>query len=263
MPLVPYTIEALHAMKSYPKELYYEGNLALLDAPKISIVGSRKPTGYSKQMTYQLAAALGKVGIVVVSGGAMGIDAIAHNGASSSATIAVLPCGIDIKYPSVNKKLLTSIEEQGLLLSQFPHSFKAAPWSFVARNEVVVALGEILIVAEAELESGSMRSVEYAKKMGKEIFVLPQRVGESAGTNALLAQGEARAIYDIDAFVLELCQRFGLKNLSEDTKEQDPFILFCKTTPTYDEALQKFPSKVFEAELNGTILIKNARVYLA
>jgi len=91
--------------------------------------------------------------------------------------MTVLPCGINIKYPAINKNLLCDIEKQGLLLSQFKKDFKATPWSFVVRNELVVALGDVLIVAEAQLSSGSMRSVEFALKMNKDIFVLPHRVG--------------------------------------------------------------------------------------
>ena len=191
-------IEALDVMKKYPSKLYYEGNLALLKAKKVSIVGTRKPSKYSRDLTFKLSSALSKVGVCVVSGGAMGIDAVAHKGASSCNTIAVLPCGIDIKYPSINKNLLLDIEQNGLLLSQFDVSFRATPWSFVVRNELVVALGDVLVVAEAELKSGSMRSVEFALKMGKEIFVFPQRVGESGATNKLLLEGKAKAIYDID-----------------------------------------------------------------
>jgi len=168
--------------------------------------------------------------------------------------ITVLPCGIDIKYPAVNKNLLNDIERDGLLLSQFEDGFKSRPWSFVTRNELVVALGDVLVVCEAELNSGSMRSVEFALEMGKEIFVLPQRLGESSATNELLNSNKAKAIYDIDKFV----SRFS-NELVPDVKKDD-FLEYCKTNPTYDEALRKFPSKVFEAELSGEIDIVNARI---
>ncbi len=83
------TIPELLSMKSYPKELFYDGDLNLLKRTKISIVGSRKPTQYSRQMIQKLSSSLSKNGICVVSGGAMGIDATAHSGAGSSNTIAV------------------------------------------------------------------------------------------------------------------------------------------------------------------------------
>ncbi|MGB3961276.1 MAG: DNA-processing protein DprA, partial [Sulfurimonas sp.] len=122
--------ETLQLLKNCPKELFYLGDNTLLDRKKISIVGSRKPTKYSRQMTQELASKLSKVGVCVVSGGAMGIDAMAHNGAGSANTIAVLPCGLEHKYPAVNAALLCDIEKKGLLLSQFAPAFRATAWSF-------------------------------------------------------------------------------------------------------------------------------------
>ncbi|MDY0117761.1 MAG: DNA-processing protein DprA, partial [Sulfurimonadaceae bacterium] len=175
----------------------------------------------------------------------------------------VLPCGVDIKYPAVNKTLLGDIEKDGLLLSQFDEGFRATSWSFVVRNELVVALSDILIVTEADVASGSMRSVEFAQKMKKEIFVLPHRLGESRATQKLLEENKATAIYDIDTFLSMLKERYGLLDIKEEADENlDPFITFCKTIPTYDEAMQKFGSRVFEAELGGIINIKDGRVYL-
>ena len=249
-------IEKLQIMKKYPSQLYYKGNLELLEAKKVSIIGTRKPSKYSRDLTFKLSSALSKVGVCIVSGGAMGIDATAHKGASSYNTIAVLPCGIDIKYPNINKNLLFNIEQNGLLLSQFDISFRATPWSFVVRNELVVALGDILIVAEADFNSGSMRSIEFALKMNKEIFVFPQRVGESNATNKLLQDNKAKAIYDIDNFVSEFTQ-----NKLPQIKN-DEFLEFCKTSPTYEDALKKYSHRVFEAELNGYITIQNGKIMI-
>lgn len=185
--------------------------------------------------------------------------------------MTVLPCGIDIKYPSVNKHLLTEIEKNALLLSQFDLGFGAAPWSFVVRNELVVALGDALVVAEAEEGSGSMRSIEFALKMGKEIYVFPQRLGESEATNNLLKEGKAKAIYDIDAFVASFCiSEVPHASTISDTKstlfaspiKADDFLDYCKSNPTYEEALKKYPQRVFEADLSGLIAVRNARVYL-
>jgi len=250
-------IPELKSMKSYPKELFYSGNLKLLNSKKISIVGSRKPTKYSRMITQNLASTLSKKGFCIVSGGAMGIDAIAHNAATSKNTISVLPCGIDIKYPQVNKKLLEDIEKNGLLISQFEPSHKPRPWSFVVRNELVVALGDILIVTEAAIDSGTMRSVEFALKMQKDIYVIPQRVGESDGTNNLLEENKAKCIYNIDNFIKNV---LGIDEINNNA--ENDFIKFCKTNPSYEIALKKFPTTIFEAELNGEIEIKNGKIYL-
>ncbi len=250
-------IPSLESMKKYPSSLFYKGGLDLLKRPKVSIVGTRRPSNYTRQFTYTLASALSKRGVCVVSGAAMGVDTIAHTGAGEENTIAVVANGLDIRYPAVNKTLIESIENKGLLLSQFNDGFRATGWSFVVRNELVVALGDILIVTEADLNSGSMRSVEYALKMGKEIFVLPQRLGESLGTNQLLYHKQATAIHDIEAFA----STFG--QIAKDELEKDDFFYFCQTTPTFDESIKKFGDRVYEAELEGVITIHNGIVRLS
>ncbi len=255
MKIVKNRVPELLSMKSYPKQLFYDGNLELLNRVKISIVGSRKPTKYSRQYIQKISSLLSKNKICVVSGGAMGIDATAHSGAGSSNTIAVLPCGIDLRYPSVNKNLLNDIQNSGLLLSQFELGFRATPWSFIVRNELVVALGDVLIVGEADLDSGTMRSVEFALKMGKKIFVLPHRLGESSGTNQLVKESKAEVIYDINEFVSKFTPSKNIQLFSKDD-----FMDFCSTNPTYDEALAKYPQRVFEAELSGEIEIVKGRV---
>jgi DNA processing protein len=249
-------IPELESMKAYPKELFYKGDLTLLKRPKVSIVGSRKISNYTREQLHKLSQALSKRGVCIVSGAAMGADAIAHTGAGSDNTIAVVANGVDIRYPAVNKNLITSIEEKGLVVSQFPEAFRATHWSFVVRNETVVALGELLIIAQADEESGSMRSATFAKKMGKEIWVLPHRLGESSGTQTLLHRGEAQAIYDIEAFA----SRFG--TATKTNIEKDDFFYFCQSNPNYEEAIQKFGAKVYEAELMGTIAVENGIVKL-
>jgi len=255
-PLVPHIVPELEMMKRYPSELFYRGDLRLLDRPKVSIVGTRTPSLYTQQMTQDIAKALARRGVCLVSGAAMGVDALVHEAAGVENTIAVLGCGLDIRYPVINSALIASIEKHGLLLSQFNDGFRATNWSFVVRNELVVALGEILIVTEADSKSGSLRSVEFAQKMGKKIFVLPQRLGESRGTNRLLFEAEAEAIYDIEAFA----STFGKAVDSNIIK--DDFFYFCQTMPTLDQAIKEFGEKVYEAELEGVVTIRNGIVCL-
>jgi DNA processing protein len=250
-------IPALEDMKKYPKELFCIGDESLLQRPKVSIVGTRRPSTYTKQFTHTLAKALSSRGVCVVSGVAMGVDAIAHNGAGAMNTIAVVANSVDIRYPSVNRFLIQEIESQGLVLSQFPATFRATPWSFVVRNELVVALGDVLVVSEADEGSGSMRSVEFALQMGKEIFVLPHRLGESQGTNQLLLEGLAKPIYDIESFV----NSYGVVP-KDDSIKKDEFFYFCQTSPTLDEAVEKYTSRIYEAELEGLIEIENGRIRL-
>jgi len=245
------SFKELSYLKKEPKEIFYRGNPELLNARKVSIVGTRRPSQYTKEYTFELAKELAKRGVVVVSGAAMGVDAIAHKGAGANNTIAVVANGLDIKYPAVNKALLTDIENSGLILSTFAEGFRATRWSFVVINELVVALGEVLIVAEADLNSGTMRSVEYALAMGKEIYVLPHRLNDSLGTNTLLANNQAKPIYDINKFA----NIFG-----EIVEVKDEFLEFIKKDNSLESVLSKFGDRVYEAELEGVIAIENGYI---
>ena len=253
---IGFHIQELEAMKKYPQKLFFLGDTSLLQRKKISIVGSRKPNQYARNMTAMLSKKLSLTGVCIVSGGAIGVDAISHKSAGAENTIVVSATGLDKRYPAINAKLIEEVEQKGLVLSQFQEGTPSTKYNFVLRNEVVVALGDILIVTYADLNSGTMRSVEYAQKMGKEIYVLAHRIGESEATNRLAQNAKATVIYDIDAFV-SLFSDATLKI----TKNEDDFLEFCSQNPTYEETLNKFPTRVFEAELSGEIEVKNGVVF--
>jgi len=249
-------IQELENMKKYPDKLFYIGNEKLLLKKKISIVGTRRPNTYTKKFTHELAQKLSNKGICIISGAAMGVDALAHKGAGANNTIAVVANGLDIRYPCVNKNLIQDIESEGLMLSQFTQNEKARSYTFVQRNEVVVALGDVLIVTQADRKSGSLRSVEFALKMGKKIFTLPHRLGESLGTQDLVKTGQIQIIYDIDDFIESL----GFKT---QKNESDEILEFCKSYPTYDEAVGKFGELIFEYELLGKINVDKGIISIA
>lgn len=251
---IAFEIPELLNMKKYPTNFYYIGNLELLQKQKISFVGSRSPNQYARNLTHQLVSKLSQAGICIVSGGAMGIDAIAHQSAGANNTIMVAGTGLDVRYPAINKKLIQDIETSGLVLSQFEAGVPSDKYNFPLRNEMIVALGNILVVTYADINSGTMRSIEYALKMGKVIYVLPHRIGESEGTNKLLAEGKAKAIYNIDEFISQFTQ------VSNTDIKIDEFLEYCKTNPTYDEAVSKYDSKVFEYELMGKIELRNGKL---
>ncbi|MDD2382772.1 MAG: DNA-processing protein DprA [Sulfurospirillaceae bacterium] len=245
-------VPELLAMKVYPSVLYSIGNQELLKKRKISIVGSRNPINYTKNATFEIANKLSQVGVCIISGGAMGVDALAHKGAGVSNTIMVAGTGLDKRYPHVNHILIEEIEKQGLVLSQFQVGSPSNKWNFPLRNEVIVALGEALIVTQADVNSGSMRSMEFAQKMGKPIFVLPHRTGDSEGSNAFLAKGLATPIYDIDAFVAQ----FG----HIEPHVGDNFLAYCTTNPLYNDAIALYGEKVFEYEYLGQIIVEHGRI---
>lgn len=244
---------SLEQLKKPPTTLYHIGESALLEKKMISIVGTRHPSQYTKEMTRKLAEKFSQISYVVVSGAAMGVDALAHHGAFPN-TIAVMANSLDITYPAVNKKLITSMQEEALVLSEYEATTRATKYSFVIRNRLVVALGDVLIITEADENSGTMRSAEIAIDMGKKIYVLSQRVGESLGTHKLVKEGHAEIITDIDVFIAQ----FGL--LEEQALGE---LEFFKSSPTLADSLEKFGNKIYELELEGKITIKNLKVTLS
>ena len=250
---INFHIDELTSMRKYPDELFFIGNCDLLKKRRIAIIGTRRPNSYTKEFTYKLASKLSNAGICIISGAAMGVDSIAHQGATANNTIAVVANGLDIRYPSVNKNLIIDIEKNGLMLSAYKEREKAKNYTFVLRNEIVVALSEFLIVTEADIDSGSLTSVNYALKMGKPVYTIPHRINESLGTQELIKKGLVKVIYDIDEFIYSIC---GTKNESI----KDEVLLFCKNNPSYESAIEKFADRIFEYELEGKIKIENGKI---
>ncbi len=238
-------------LKKPPKQLYFKGKSELLHMPKVSIVGSRRATSYTKNITAILAQKFSDIGYAIVSGAAMGVDAIAHKAAFPN-TIAVMANSLDLTYPKVNEKLIKDIYKNSLALSEYEINTPATKYSFVIRNRIVVALGEFLIITQADENSGTMRSAQIAHELGKKIFVIPHRLAESSGTQKLLKEFKAELILDIDEFVA----RYGTAFESDDE-----LLLFCRDIPSLSDVVEKFGDRVYEYELEGKVEIKNLRVY--
>ncbi|MDR1614520.1 MAG: DNA-processing protein DprA [Campylobacteraceae bacterium] len=245
----------LSALKEPVKELYAQGNLELLKRTKVAIVGSRKALLYSKNMTERLSFMLSSAGVVVVSGGAMGVDAAAHRGAMPN-TIAVLPTSLDILYPKINSALLKEISESGLLISEYGKGAPVSKYNFVLRNRIVAALSNALVIAQADLNSGSLRSAEYAIECGVPIYVFPHRIGESEGSAQLVKNGQAEVIEDFGAFV----KIFAPQSDINGNGTKDELLAFCAKNSDLNECLRQFGDKIYEYELAGKIEIKGMRV---
>ncbi|MEY4504554.1 MAG: protecting protein DprA [Pseudomonadota bacterium] len=243
-------IDAIFAKlgKNAPKSIYSIGNLELLKKPKIAIVGSRRASAYAKAQSYALAKAIKDGGGIVVSGGAMGIDTAAHEGAFPN-TIAVLANGADVDYPKTNRDLLAKIRANGLILSEHPEKTEPTTYGFVARNRIIVGLSQALVIAEADINSGSMRSFEWAAKFSIPVFALPHRLNESSGTQKILQDGSAKPIYDFNNFL----QSFGL---AKNDILTDDLLIFCQKNPCYEEAYLQFGDRLLEYELDGKIVVQ-------
>lgn len=243
--------EVFKNLKKPPKNIYYTGNAKLLNAPlKIAIVGTRHPSTYTKNFTLTLAKKISQHKGVIVSGGALGVDIIAQNMALPD-TIMVSPSSLDIIYPPANASIIKKIAKEGLILSEYEAGYMPRDYSFIERNRLVIALSDKVIIPEGNLASGTMQSAKIAQTLNKPIFVLPQRLNESSGTNYLLQNSLAQAIYDIDIFMKML---FGDEVQDE---EDDEILLFCKTFPTFEEAYLRYEEKILEYELEGKIKREN------
>lgn len=172
-------------IKKIPNFLHYRGNLELLKKPKISIVGSRKMSIYTKTLISSLSSKFSKAGICVVSGGAIGCDICANANALPN-TIAIFANGLNQIYPKTNEKIIKEIYKNALALSEYEDDFMPSKYSFLQRNRIVVGLSDALIVAQADLKSGTMQSAKIAKEAKIPIYVFAQRINDSLGTNLLL-----------------------------------------------------------------------------
>jgi DNA processing protein len=168
----------------------------LADLPRdgsVTVVGSRRPSSYGRELAKGLAGDLASVGMAVVSGMALGIDSCAHQGALAKQgfTVAVLGGGPDAPSPTRMHRLYGEIVEHGLILSELPPGVTPRPWSFPARNRIMAALGGMTVVVEARARSGSKITAGMASDLGREVGSVPGRVGASSaeGTNQLLRDG--------------------------------------------------------------------------
>jgi len=177
-----------------PEKFYYIGELPESRVPTVAIVGTRKPTSYGKEVTYQLAYDLAKQGVVIVSGLALGVDGIAHRAAldAGGITIAVLAGGVDNIYPASHKDLASQIiKSGGAIISEYTPETLPRDFQFLARNRIVSALSDAVIVTEAAKRSGTLATVSHALEQGREVFAVPGNITSplSVGCNAIIKQG--------------------------------------------------------------------------
>lgn len=168
----------------------------------ISIVGSRQPTNYGLQLSHSLASQASLAQLVVVSGGAYGIDTAAHQGALSAGglSIAVLAGGINRLYPLENQKLFKDITKSGLLISEVMPNTESKPYRFLIRNRLIAALSRSTVVVEAKFISGSIRTARDAAEIFRPVFAIPGPVTSplSEGCHRLIAERVADIATSLD-----------------------------------------------------------------
>jgi DNA processing protein len=185
--------ERLKQIPDPPRLLYCRGNIGILHSSSFAVVGSRRITPYGKEITAKIVRDLAGH-FIITSGLAMGVDAAAHTATldAQGKTIAVLGSGIDDITPSSNKSLGERIlNEDGLIISEYPPGSIAYPSNFPARNRIVSGLSLGVLVVEADEKSGALITARCALEQNRDVFAIPGSIfsPRSAGPNRLLQQG--------------------------------------------------------------------------
>jgi len=190
-----------------PIVLFARGRLDLLNSYMLGVVGTRRPTPYGLAVAERLSADLSHAGLTIVSGMARGIDTAAHRGTLSVGgdTMAVLGCGVDVVYPSENRKLAGEMAIKGLIVSEFPMGATAFPQNFPIRNRIISGMSLGVLVVEGAQYSGSAITAKLAMDQGREVFAVPGNITSklSWGPNLLIKQG-ARLVQDWNDVVSEI-----------------------------------------------------------
>ena len=183
-----------------PVLLFFRGKLPDPESPLAAIVGTRKPSPASSAQAFDIARGLGRAGISVVSGLAIGIDSFAHRGnmEGGAPTVAVLGSGVDEVYPSSNRGLaLRVLETGGALLSEYPPGTGPRKWNFPARNRIISGLSRGVLIAEAPQKSGALITARFALEQNRDLWVASSGVS-SSGADASAPDGAKKrfALYD-------------------------------------------------------------------
>lgn len=198
----------LKAVFDHPLVLYVRGKLLPEDRMAMGIVGTRKPTKYGREQAGKFGEAFGKLGIVVVSGMARGVDAEAHAGAmraKDGRTIAVMGSGLRRIYPPEHRKLYMDITAHGAVLSEFPMQVGPEKTNFPRRNRIISGLSMGVLVIEASLKSGALITADWALEQSREVFALPGPIDSpsSRGNHHLIKQG-AKLAENVEDILVEL-----------------------------------------------------------
>lgn len=219
-----------------PAELFYLSQTPpeeFWQRPKVAIVGSRKVSAYGRSVTHKLAFELARAGVVIISGLALGVDAIAHRAAleAGGLTIAVLPSSIEKIYPASHHNLARQIVQQhGALITEYTAgSIMAFKSNFIARNRIVSGLSDGLLITEAAEKSGTLHTARFALEQGREVLVVPGNITSptSAGTNNLIKSG-ASVVTSADDVLFALGVSQSLERTSgtiQGANEQEQAIL--------------------------------------
>lgn len=239
----------LKDITDYPFGLFYIGSLPREDRPTVSIIGARECSEYGRKTAELFGKTLGSKGVQIISGMARGIDGISQSAALNVGgnSYGIVGCGVDICYPKENEKLYNKLKINGGILSEYLPGTEPKANLFPARNRIISALADILLVVEARMKSGTYITVCQALEQGREIYAVPGRItdGLSDGCNRLIRDGAGIATSPED--ILEtLSYRWGREETQSTSDEE------CNTEEV--GFTQNEPSVDWSDNLGGAIL---------
>jgi DNA processing protein len=222
-----------------PVILYYKGNLTKNDAFSLSVVGTRNPSEYGKNVCRKIVEELSHNMIPIVSGMARGIDSLAHKTTLSNndITYAVLGCGIDVVYPPENEKLYNEIIDNGAVISEFELGAGPDKVNFPRRNRIISGISIGTLIVESGIRGGSLITAEFALDQNKEVFAVPGNInsGKSEGCNNLIKKGQAKLVDSVEDIFSELNYKLDgflkkdIVNLKESEKTAIAMSIFEKS----------------------------------
>ena len=244
--------EKLRYIPNPPYVLYVKGELKLNDSMLcIGVVGTRDITDYGEETTRKFCFELARNGFTVVSGLAMGVDAVAASSAimAGGNTIAVLGCGLDRDYPKPNREIRKNIEQYGAVVTEYPVGTQPLGSNFPQRNRIIAGLSECVLVTQAPKRSGALITASYAVDMGKEVFCIPASIFDSysIGNNNLIKEGAipVTSPQDITEIYKHQLTDFIPKETRGNMEVSKP-----KAKSTIKEVVEKIKEKVIKPSIN-------------
>ncbi|NOY54153.1 MAG: DNA-protecting protein DprA [Deltaproteobacteria bacterium] len=265
---------SLKEISDAPPVLYIAGKIKKSDRIALAVVGSRSATTQGRLNAEKIASRLAGLGMTIVSGLAMGVDAWAHQGAlkAGGRTLAVLGCGLDYPYPRINRELKGEIAKQGALISEFPMGTPPVPYNFPRRNRIISGLALGTLVVEATKKSGSLITAKFALEQGREVFAIPGsiRAPQSEGVNLLIQKG-AKLVQTMEdilvEFPAEVCEYLKVSGREpqsfkqEVVKEESLLLQLIQDEPVHIDVLAgktpysaaRISSLLMKMELKGLV----------
>lgn len=265
--------EKLSGILDPPYNLFFKGNIEVINNKSIGIVGARQCSNYAFTVTKLLTKELITNNITLISGGAKGVDSIAHETAleNKGKNITVLGCGIDITYPKMNKNLFSEICKDGVLISEFLPGTAPLRRNFPRRNRIISGLSDSIIVVEASEKSGSLITAHYAMEQGKNVISVPGSIlyEGARGSNQLIKEGSSICLGVEDLRSILSLKHIEITPMKNDNKKIDILKIINDSPIHIDEIFKrlnmdrgKLYALLFEMQIKNEILCLPGNYYV-